>query len=67
MSAEFSTNGDRIIPVFDLPLNHRVQATRVDYEPGGTTQWPHRHPTAPSCTSSRAPPGWGSTTSRSRF
>jgi quercetin dioxygenase-like cupin family protein len=44
MSAEFSTNGDRITPVFDLALNHRVQATRVDYEPGGTTEWPHQHP-----------------------
>ena len=41
---EFSANGDRITPVFDLPLNHRVQAMRVDYEPGGTTSWPHRHP-----------------------
>jgi quercetin dioxygenase-like cupin family protein len=44
MSEGFTTNGDRITPVFDLPLNHRVQAMRVDYEPGGTTPWPHRHP-----------------------
>ena len=42
--SEFSTSGDRITPIFDLPLNHRVQAMRVDYEPGGTTPWPHRHP-----------------------
>ena len=27
-----------------MPLNHRVQAMRVDYEPGGTTTSPHRHP-----------------------
>jgi hypothetical protein len=54
MSAEFSTNGDRITPVFDLALNHRVQATRVDYEPGGTTEWPHQHPYGAFVTGSEA-------------
>lgn len=44
MSEQFSDSGDRVTPVFDLPLNHSVQAMRVDYEPGGTTTWPHRHP-----------------------
>lgn len=44
MTEQIATTGDRITPVFDLPLNHRVQAIRVDYGPGGTTAWPHRHP-----------------------
>jgi quercetin dioxygenase-like cupin family protein len=44
MAEQFSTNGDRVTPVFDLSLANRVQAMRVDYEPGGTTPWPHRHP-----------------------
>ena len=44
MTDQISTAADRITPVFDLPLNHRVQAIRVDYGPGGTTVWPHRHP-----------------------
>jgi quercetin dioxygenase-like cupin family protein len=44
MPDQFSANGDRITPVFDLPFNHRVQAIRVEYQPGGSTPWPHRHP-----------------------
>jgi quercetin dioxygenase-like cupin family protein len=41
---QFTSDGDRITPVFDLPLVHRVEAKRIDYEPGGGTPWPHRHP-----------------------
>ena len=44
MTEQFSATGDRIAAVLDQHLAHRVQALRIDYEPGGTTPWRHRHP-----------------------
>jgi quercetin dioxygenase-like cupin family protein len=39
-------NGERVTEVLDLPARDGlvVQATRVDYDPGGFTQGTHRHP-----------------------
>jgi quercetin dioxygenase-like cupin family protein len=37
--------GERLTPVLDFPSRDgRVNAIRVDYEPGGFTQGTHRHP-----------------------
>ena len=38
--------GERVTPVLEFPTRHGlvVNATRVDYEPGGFTQGTHRHP-----------------------
>src|SRR5215217_2953123 len=37
--------GERVTPVLDFPSRHgRVNAIRVDYEPGGFTAGTHRHP-----------------------
>jgi quercetin dioxygenase-like cupin family protein len=41
-----SDTGERVTPVLDFPSRDGlvVQATRVDYEPGGFTRGTHRHP-----------------------
>ena len=41
-----SDTGERVTPVLDFPFRDglAVQATRVDYEPGGFTRDAHRHP-----------------------
>jgi len=37
--------GERVTEVLDLPSPHgRINAVRVDYEPGGFTAGTHRHP-----------------------
>jgi quercetin dioxygenase-like cupin family protein len=42
-----SDTGERVTDVLDFPSpdGRRVNALRVDYEPGGFTQGTHRHPT----------------------
>jgi quercetin dioxygenase-like cupin family protein len=38
-------SGERVTPVLDFPWpGGRVNAIRVDYEPGGFTRGTHRHP-----------------------
>ena len=40
-----SDSGERVTPVLDFPApDGRVNAVRVDYEPGGYTNGTHRHP-----------------------
>jgi quercetin dioxygenase-like cupin family protein len=40
-----SDTGERVTPVLDFPAHDgRVNAIRVDYEPGGYTYGTHRHP-----------------------
>jgi quercetin dioxygenase-like cupin family protein len=41
-----SGTGERVTSVLDFPSRDglSVQAIRVDYEPGGFTRGPHRHP-----------------------
>ena len=38
-------SGERVTPVLDFPWRDgRVNAIRVDYEPGGYTEGTHKHP-----------------------
>jgi quercetin dioxygenase-like cupin family protein len=44
MTSQPAPSDDGITRVFDYPLSQRVQALRVDYAPGESTDWRHVHP-----------------------